>query len=734
MRQIIMNVRGAMTPLMPAPTIGAGEVLVRVKHSAVSVGTELAPLLGTNNNSENTYSKIRKKAGTGLYYAQKAVRHPDKAAKKIKSIIARSLQAGGTMPIGEEQQQGWNVGYSAAGEVVAVGEGVTEFVPGKAVACAGAGWANHAEYICVPRNLVCAIPESVTTRQAAFATIASIALQGVRRASPQLGEVVLVVGLGLIGQLTSQMLIANGCRVLGFEVDDSRCARAPDGVQAVSDEDELYNLIEDSTSGHGVDAVIVCAATSSDAPLNLAFKASRRRGRVVIVGDVGLTAERSMFYKKEIDLLMSTSYGPGRYDSNYERDGTDYPYAFVRWTVNRNLQMCLQMMADGKLNLEPLIDDEVTIEDAPAAYARLVDAVDSRPMGMLIGYEPKTEPRPLHRLDIAKPAPKGEFSFALAGLGAFGISTLLPILKDNNGRLKAVVSEDQVRGSNFARDNRVDAVATSIDAVLDSDTLDAVVIANRHNRHADQVCRALAKNKHVFVEKPLALTWSELDSVSAAYKYARPDTVLMVGFNRRFSPAATVIKAAIEGRRSPLMINYRLNGGRIPLDHWVQGDEGGGRNIGEACHIYDLFRFFTGASPVAIHADAIDPVGKSFLRNDNFVATIRYADGSLAVLTYSSLGPSNGLAKEYAEVFVDGDAYVLDDYHRVTRASDSHVLWEAKQSDKGHRAELSRFADAVKGKAEAPIPADQLIETSAVALAIEDLIHGRSLADHLNDV
>jgi predicted dehydrogenase/threonine dehydrogenase-like Zn-dependent dehydrogenase len=641
----------------------------------------------------------------------------------------------GGLPLSELDAQGWAVGYSAAGEIVAVGAGIADLAVGDLVACAGAGQANHADYIAVRRNLVCRVPAGCPVHLAASTTVGAIALQGVRRASPQLGERVAVLGLGLIGQITVQLLRAAGCEVYGLDLDPARVDRARGlGLDGGSDEVESFKaLVRDRTGGRGADRTLITAATKSSALINLAMDITRAKGTVVIVGDVGLKVEREVFYRKEIDLLMSTSYGPGRYDPAYEVDGHDYPFGYVRWTENRNMQAYLDLIARQKIDVQPLIDRVISIDEAALAYRELADSTSALPLGVLIRYSDDSRelPEPADATGVTirghRPRPDGPLAYALVGAGAFGTAMLVPQMKKRRDRffLKAVVSRNAAQGGNFARDNQVERLSSDLGDVLSDATVDLVVIATRHHEHADQVVRSLQAGKHVFVEKPLALSWEELDRVAAAASGLERAPLLMVGFNRRFSPALTKVKEAIAGRRAPLLIEYRLNAGYLPPEHWVHGPQGGGRNVGEACHMYDVFRFLTGSPVETVSATAIDPGPLPYQRNENFSATLGYADGSLAHLLYTSLGPKAGLGKERIEIFCDGETYVVDDFKQLAKAGAGTILWQSGEPDKGHFEELSRFGDAIAAGTPAPIPLDEILETSAVALQVEDLIFGR---------
>lgn len=638
------------------------------------------------------------------------------------------------LPVSEMIDQGWNVGYSAAGEVIAVGSGIDDLVPGDLVACAGAGQANHADYVSVKRNLVCRIPEGCPVDLAATTTVGTIAMQGVRRAAPQVGETVCVLGLGLIGMITVQLLRASGCRVLGLDLDASRAerAKAVGALAATTDPKEFERLVRDLTGGHGADQTVITAATKSHALINLSMDVTRRKGRVVVVGDIGLKAERAAFYRKEIDLLMSTSYGPGRYDREYEEEGRDYPYAYVRWTSNRNMHAYMELIAEGRIDIKPLVDRIAPIDQAPAVYKELATGGGTPPLAVLFAYpdDHRALPEPPDATCITlrghRTPRAGALQYALVGAGAFGTSMLVPQMERRKDRffLRGVVSRDAVRGGNFARSRQVEIVTTELRDVLSDPTFDLVVISTRHDDHAVQAIAALEAGKHVFVEKPLALNWEELDAVRRCHEKLERPPLLMAGFNRRFSPALQALRTELEGRTSPLVVNYRLNAGYIPQDHWVHGPQGGGRNIGEACHMYDVFRSLAGGRVLSVSATAIDPRDLPYRRNDNFVATIGYADGTVATLTYTALGPKEGLPKERIEVFCDGEAYLVDDFKSLLRCSDSEVLWSGTQ-DKGHYEELSRFGDAIAEGRPAPISFEEILEATAVSLQVEDLLFGR---------
>jgi predicted dehydrogenase len=396
------------------------------------------------------------------------------------------------------------------------------------------------------------------------------------------------------------------------------------------------------------------------------------------------------------------------------------------------MQSYLELLTQGAVRVAPLVDRAIAVEEAPRVYAELAKGEGTLPLGVVISYPDEADRAsgPIV-LTAHRTAPLDRISYALVGAGAFGTAMLVPQMKKRKDRffLRGVVSRSGTQGSNFARENQVEVLTADLDDVLRDPGFQLVVIATRHSDHASQTVRALKAGKHVFVEKPLALTWDELGDVATAYESLPERPALLVGFNRRFSPALQALKGRIDGRRAPLMIEYRVNAGYLPPDHWVHGPDGGGRNIGEACHMYDVFRFLTGAAVRSVSASAIDPGSLPYNRNDNFSATLTYEDGSIATLVYTALGPKSGMSKEHITVFVDGDAYIVDDFRKLVRASDGEVLWQSGEADKGHFEELSRLGDAIAAGSEAPIPFDEIVETSGVALHIEDLLFGRVAGD-----
>ncbi len=728
---------------VPSPADQPGRVLIRVRYSYVSTGTELASLRPDAglSASERSVARAQAKAQLVARYLGAAARNPRLALRRSLQLAEHALvraRAAATAKAthkGESSFEnleiehiGYNIGYSVAGEIVGVGTGIEDLAIGDLVAACGAGLANHAEIVSIPRNLVVRVPKGVALEEAAASTIGSIALQGVRRTAPQLAERIVVIGLGLIGQLTVQLLKASGAVVIGHDLSAARCARARGfGARgATHDAQELQRLVRDLAAGHGADAVVITAASKSDALINLAMELCRRRGRVVIVGDVGLKPERTNFYRKEIDLLMSTSYGAGRYDASYEEGGRDYPLPYVRWTLNRNMQAFVDALESGQVSVKAVTDRVIPFDAAPETYRELANATGEPPLGVVLDYGAGSAGiESSVTIGGHRTAPReGPSIYALVGAGGFGTTLLVPQmdrLKDLYF-LRGVVSRDVIRGGNFARQNRIEVLATDLAKALDHAELTHFVISTRHHEHARQVVQCLNAGRSVFVEKPLALTWDELDAVRGSFEKSSR-RFLMVGFNRRFSPAARRLKEILAGRRSPLVMCYRVHAGYIAPDHWVQGPEGGGRNLGEACHMYDLMRHLAGAPVRSIEATAIS-AAPPVLRTDNFSATLGYEDGSIGTLVYTALGPEGGPGKERLEIYCDGEAFLLDDFKRLVRQSTGETLWESSETDKGHFDELKETGERIKAGLGAPIDFEELMETSAVALAINDRILG----------
>lgn len=708
MKQVLLRGGGAVVEDVPAPGVGECNILVRVHWSCISVGTEAAGMAAA---AEPLYKRaIRQPENVRLAFNMMQEQGVSRTLKRIRGMLAA----------------GQPTGYSAAGEVVAVGARVEGFAIGDRVACAGAGVANHAEWIDVPVNLAVKVPLGLTLQDASTVTLGAIALQGVRRTAPTLGESVMVVGLGILGQLTVQLLKANGCRVFGVDPDATRRATARSvGLDQSFDpgQDDVVGQVHWLTNGQGADAVIVTAASPSSSIISEAMRACRKKGRVVLVGDVGLDLKREDFYKKELDFLVSTSYGPGRYDPYYEEGGQDYPLPYVRWTENRNMSAYLDLLTQGRVQLTPLQPQVYAIDQAEEAYQRINSGAD-KPLLALLNYTDLVgDARRSVRLGAAK-AHSGRIRVALIGAGGFAQGMHLPNLVKlrKQYHLRWIVSRTGAAAKAVARQYEVPNAGTDFEDVLHDDEVDLVMLTTRHHLHAGMALQALKAGKHVFVEKPLALNDEELDAIEAFYSDGiEGKPVLMTGFNRRFSPPIQKLHQMLQGRAGPLMISYRMNAGYLPPEHWVHGHEGGGRNIGEACHIYDLFGFLIGTPPVDIQASGLHHPIAGVRANENFSATLRYADGSVAQLLYTSLGAKDH-PKERMEVYGDGKVFNLDDYKELTVKGHRQAPWLSRTSEKGQVEELMALASALKNFNEWPIPLEQQLKVSRVAISLNGLI------------
>lgn len=693
MKQVEQNYRSGKLRLIdaPVPGSGRGRNLVATRVSLISAGTE---------------KQIIDLARSSL--AGKAVARPDLVRKTLQKVRNEGLVPT-IQKVFAKLDTPIPLGYSLAGTVVEPGEDAGGYAVGSRVACAGAGVANHAEYNAVLKNLMVRIPDGVDDEAASFVTLGAIALQGVRVAAPTLGERVVVSGLGLIGQLTVQLLKANGCRVLGFDPNPTRVALALEMGADVAVSDGLDAAVAGFTGQYGADAVIVTASTKSSDPLNKAAELCRMKGRVVIVGLTGMNIDREPFYKRELDLRFSMSYGPGRYDPSYEDRGTDYPIAYVRWTEQRNMQAFLELVAQGSVTPAKLITHRFPIAEAEAAYA-LMDS-DETYLAILLTY-PDEHP-PIERT-IAVGAPRKPSSArgsGFIGFGNYAKAVLMPALKKaGETNFTSVVTatglsaHDAAERSGFAR-----AATDPATLIADPDT-DCIFIATRHDSHARLAIEALAAGKNVFVEKPLALNHAELAAVGAAARAG--GGVLTTGFNRRFAPMMVAAAKALANRGGPVAMLYRVNAGHIPGDSWLHGAEGGGRIVGEVCHFVDALSFLAGGPPIAVEAMQPADVG------DTVSAILRFADGSTGTILYSSLGDA-AVPKEYLEVFAAGLVIRLDDFRKlhITRGGKTTTTSSSAQ-DKGQTALVRAFLAAAREGAAPPIPLDTQLAVSAATLEI----------------
>jgi predicted dehydrogenase/threonine dehydrogenase-like Zn-dependent dehydrogenase len=696
MRQVFSKRGQVIVENVPLPLCGPGGVLVRTAWSLLSAGTER-----TNISGQRVVDRLR--------------RQPE-VVGKVLSEVRRAGLSETVKLVTDKMERPIQLGNSLSGVVVEVGTGVPDLAVGDRVACGGTGHASHAEYVFVPRNLTVTVPDGLHSKDAAFVTLGAIALQGVRRATLQLGETAVVVGLGLIGLLTVQILRAAGVRVVGIDPLKERAIlaeRLGAGLALVAGEGNPVAAVLAATGGVGADAVLLTAATPSSEPVNQAFEMARQKGRVVIVGDVGLQLSRPTFYNKELDLVISRSTGPGRYDPSYEEHGLDYPLAYVRWTERRNMEEFLRLAADGGLRLSELIGGEFSVEDAPLAYEALEGA--GRGVALLLQYTAEPAVCPARSVSIPRTgrARPGALRVAVIGAGQFARQTLLPrLVSHRDVTLRAIVGGSSGTGLHDARRFGAHVYATDAREVLDDPEVDAVIIATRHHLHAPLAIEAARQGKAVFVEKPLALTLEDCRAVVDAVTAS--GTVLTVGFNRRFAPLAGRARQALVDAAGPATAVYRINAGALPPDHWLLDPvHGGGRIVGEGCHFFDLLCWLLDEEPVAVHAMAPADAGDS---SQQLSVTLRFSRGSVGTVVYTANGHPS-LPKERLEVFKGGRALVLDDFRVLTVNGTKTRRWSA---DKGYDAEVTAFLRAVRGESPLAVTVLDGVRATAVALrAIE---------------
>lgn len=706
MKQILQNLKNGETELaeIPCPSVGRGQVLIQTRASLISAGTERM-LVDFGRAS----------------LIEKARQQPE----KVRMVLDK-IKTDGLMPtldaVRNKLEQPLPLGYCNVGQVLEVGRGAEGFSVGDRVASNG----KHAEVVSVAVNLCARIPDSVSDEEAAFTVIGAISLQGIRLVQPTLGEVVVVTGLGLIGQITVQLLRAHGCRVLGIDFDPTKLAMAKSfGAEVVNlgaGEDPVQ-AAERFSRGRGVDAVIVTAATKSSEPMHQAALMCRQRGRIVLVGVTGLELSRDDFFKKELSFQVSCSYGPGRYDSDYEEKGHDYPIGFVRWTEQRNFEAVLDMMADGRLDVKPLISHRFTLEQTEAAYAIVGGGEPS--LGILLEY-PGREEKPdvvvrestVRLADFQPMSGIGrQASVAFVGSGNYATAVLIPAFKDAGARLRSVASSAGVSGVHAGRKYGFEETTTDTQRLFADPEVDAVVITTRHNSHAHFVLQALEAGKHVFVEKPLCLTLAELDEIEAAHARQREQgktPLVMVGFNRRFAPQVQRIKTLLAGVSGPKSFVMTVNAGAIPSDHWTQDPAvGGGRIVGEACHFIDLLRFLA-ESPIVAHSR----LAMTSANGDTLSLQLGFADGSIGTVHYFSNG-CKAFPKERLEVFAVGRVLQLDNFRKLQGFAwpgfSKMNLW---RQDKGQGACAKAFVDAVQQGGVAPIPFEEIVESSRVSILL----------------
>ncbi|MBC7932158.1 MAG: bi-domain-containing oxidoreductase [Rubrivivax sp.] len=714
MKQLLQNLKTGegVVADVPAPVVRRGHLLVRTAASLISAGTERA------------FIELGRKGLVG-----KAKERPDlvrKVVEKVKSEgLVETLRA-----VREKLDESHALGYSAAGIVAQVGEGVTDFRAGDRVACAGTGYATHAEMLSVPKNLCARLPEDVDFESGAFATLGAIALQGVRLAEPTLGESVVVIGLGLLGQLAAQLLKANGCRVFGVDLDASKVALAKrlgaddgcvtgDGVKA---------SVAEWSRGRGADAVVITAATQSDEPIQLAGEISRLKGRVVAVGLVGMNVPRQIYFQRELTLRVSMSYGPGRYDPEYEERGHDYPLPYVRWTEGRNIEAFLDLVAAGRVQTAPLVTHRFGIEEGERAY-RLIsgDAAESY-LGIILGYdtERELERNVLNRRQKAEGRRQkagnekaSRVRVGLVGAGDYARRMLLPQFRESGVEFVSIATASGVTARDVGERYGFARFVSGAEEVLTDADVNLAIVATRHDTHAELTRLALERGLDVFVEKPLALDDAELDAVLEAAPRSRGR--LTVGFNRRHSPHARAAKEFFKDTSAPLSMLYRVNAGRVPRSHWTQDPrEGGGRIVGEVCHFIDFMHFITGSRVERVHAEAVSSDDAQAVDDDSVFVTLKFADGSSGAIAYLAEG-DRALQKERIEIFGAGRTFVIEDFRSTSAYRDGReTRTRLRAQDKGQSEQARAVCAALLEGGPAPIPLEELAATTRATFRILD--------------
>ncbi|MEP3208475.1 MAG: bi-domain-containing oxidoreductase [Maribacter sp.] len=704
MLQAIIKKGKVLAEEVPSPILSEGEVLIAVSFSCISAGTELKSV---GNSGENLLVR--------------AMKQPENLKKVIDLAKAQGI-AKAFSKVQQKVKYGTPTGYSNAGVVIAVGSGVKNFQIGDKVAAAGAGIANHAEYAVVPQNLVMKVPDGLDLQLASTVTLGGIALQGVRRADLRMGEYGVVIGAGILGLLTVQFLKNSGVRTIVSDINEERLKIAKElGADMVINPSkaDLVKTVSDFTGGYGADAIIFTAATASSEPLSDAFQACKKKGRVILVGVSGMEIKRADIYQKELDFKISTSYGPGRYDRQYEDLGNDYPYAYVRWTENRNMTEYLRLLQEGKVKLDLLINKVYPIAQAEEAYASLQGP--EKPIIVLLSYETKAENKPESKVMVnAAYSSKDVLNVALVGAGSFATAMHLPNMEKMKDKyaLYAVVNRTGHKGKSVATHFNAKYATSNIDDVLSDPEVDLVFITTQHKDHAVLVLQSLQAGKHVFVEKPLATNQEDLDKIVAFYSDSQEEKkpILLTGFNRRFSKYAREINEHTKDRINPLFVSYRINAGFKASDEGIH--DHGGRVVGEVCHFIDLISYLTGASIASVSVEKISPANNQIRKDDNVAIVLKYKDGSVGNLQYFATG-NKGYQKENLEVHFDGKTIVMDDFKKLTGYGVKLKEMVGKIPEKGQYEELLYMHESItQGKW--AIDLEDMIQTTQATFLIQN--------------
>jgi predicted dehydrogenase/threonine dehydrogenase-like Zn-dependent dehydrogenase len=714
MKQLLQNIKNGKSIVedVPIPIPRAGQALVKTEASLVSAGTERMVV------------EFAEKSLVG-----KARSRPD----LVKQVIDKARREGvlnTAQSALNRLDQPMALGYSSAGTILTLGNNTQGFNVGQRVACAGGGFAVHAEYAVVPRNLLTPIPDNLDFESAAFTTLGAIALHGFRLAEPQIGESVAVIGLGLVGLLAAQIAAAAGCNVLGIDLDADRIALASSlGLEAVQREKAIDSSAA-FTPGRGFDVILICADTSSNDPVELAGVIARDRARVVATGAVGLDIPRKVYYEKELSFINSRSYGPGRYDFSYEEGGNDYPLGYVRWTEGRNFEAVVDLMAKGKLKVKPLITHRFPIEESTQAYDVITGKKKEPFLGVLLTYPEsaeKVENSKIVRFNVPTFKRSSVLTLGVLGAGNFANAILLPAIKKAGDiELVGIASSGGLHAQHSGKKFGFKYAASSEDEIINDPNINTIAILTQHDSHAELVLKALKAGKHVFVEKPLAINSTQLSSISKQLE-TDSQSLMTVGFNRRFAPLARQLSTFYKDRTEPLHAHYRVNAGYLPLNHWTHDPEiGGGRIIGEACHFVDFITFLVGAVPVSVSAHALPDNSK--YREDNVSMTFTFPDGSIGVVDYLANGDKS-VPKERVEVFCGGKVAELDDFVSLQMIEGGKKKEIKVAQDKGWVNEWKAFTKSIREGGPPPIPYEQLIDVTKSTFAAVESIRERQPID-----
>jgi predicted dehydrogenase/threonine dehydrogenase-like Zn-dependent dehydrogenase len=704
MKQVIQNFKTGELSVaeVPAPALTRGFVLVRNQFSLISAGTERSTV-----------------ATAQASLIGKARQRPDLVKQVLNSF--RKDGFGETLKrVRTKLETLKELGYSSAGTVLASMDTDGRFQPGDRVACGGGGYASHAGVIAVPQNLMVKVPDAVGLDAAAFTTLGAIAVQGVRQANPRIGEYICVVGLGLLGQISAQILRANGCQVFGVDTSESMVAlAAKNGCHAARSRSDsgLDSAVAAFTGGRGFDSVVITAATQSSDPVELATAIVRQKGVIVIVGSVPMNIPREpYFYKKELELKISCSYGPGRYDPTYEEGGQDYPYGYVRWTENRNMEVFVKLLENRSLDVQPLVTHVLNVEQAEHAYDIVTGKIAERHLGILLKYSDASEATPVPFAVPAVSAGPAKPGIGFIGAGSFAQKFLIPFAQQG-GELLSVVTSRGITAKSVGEKFRFAVHSTDASDVLANGQINTVFIATRHDTHAQYAAAALQAGKNVFIEKPLALHEDELANLLELARQT-PGCRLMVGYNRRFSPLARQARETFQRVAGPLVINYRVNAGFLPKEHWTQTGQGGGRILGEVCHFVDLMQFLTGSEPVSVYAMSVAANNAQMPDQDNVIISLRFRNGSVGQISYLACGDKL-LSKERIEIFGGGQSFIIDDFKAGEHyaGGSRHAI---KTAGKGHQQEVDAFLSCIREGKPSPISLESLALTSFATFAILD--------------